>query len=76
MNQAIFTVEEENLICAFDTSSRNALIQGIRMALTDFDEPELYEIAGNVLRILETMTDGDYSLIVFSPAYSGDETEV
>ena len=76
MNQDTFTVEEENLICAFDTSSLDAAIKDISAAMPDFDEPELIEIAGNALRKLETMTDAEYSALIFSPAYYDDETEV
>ena len=45
MNPPIFTIEEENLICIFDVTSRDALIAGICGALPDFDDPELREIA-------------------------------
>lgn len=76
MNQDTFTVEEENLICAFDTSSLDTAIRDISAAMPDFDEPELIEIAGNALRKLETMTDAEYSALIFSPAYYDDETEV
>ena len=78
MNHTIFTVEEENLICAFDTTSRNALITGIRGALPDFDgdEPEMREIADSALRKLDAMTDAEFSAFIFSPAYYDDESEV
>ena len=78
MNQLLFTVEEENLICAFGISNRTALINDIRAALPDFDtdEPEMLEIAENALRKLETIADLEFSEIIFSPAYYNDESEV
>ena len=78
MNQLMFTVEEENLICAFDTSSCTALINTINGVLPDFDadEPEMREIADSALRKLQTMTDSEFSEIIFSPAYYDDESEV
>jgi hypothetical protein len=78
MNQLLFTVEEENLICAFDTSSRDALIGGIRDALPEFDGdgPEMREIAEGALRKLDAMTDTEFSETIFSPAYHDDESEV
>jgi len=77
MNIEIFTVEEENLICIFDVSSRAALITDIRYALPYFDEPELRETAENVLNVLDNMTDAEFSELTFSPAYyNDDETEV
>ena len=70
-----FTVEEENLICIFDTSSRTALINGINAVLPDFDEPELREIAENILRQLNAMTDEEFSALIFNPAYFNDDDE-
>lgn len=75
MNTSTFTVEEENLVCIFDTSSRDTLIGGIREAMPDFDEPELREIAENVLHKLETMSDLEFSAIYFTPAYFDDEED-
>ena len=71
-----FTVEEENLICAFDTSDRLTLIAAITNAIPELDEPELCEIAQNVRNKLETISDAEFPLLEFSPAYDGDETEV
>ena len=76
MNLPTFTIEEENLICIFDTSSRIALISDIRSAIPDFDEPELREIAENALGKLERMSDAVFSDLTFHPAYSGDEDEL
>ncbi len=72
---SLFTVEEENLICIFDTGSRAALIADIRGVLPDFDEPELREIAETALRKLEAMSDDDFSGLVFEPEYFSDDTE-
>jgi len=73
-----FTVEEENLIAIFDVSSRNALIIDISVAMQHFYEPELCEIAGNILTKLKGMSDEDFAALEFYPAYfnDDDETEV
>ena len=70
-----FTVEEENLICIFDTSSRTTIIRDINTAFPYFDEPELREIAENVLRQLNYMTDEEFSELIFNPAYHNDDDE-
>jgi len=75
MNDDLFTIEEENLICIFDVSSRDILIAELTAALQGFDEPELLEIADNALRILLGMTDALFSEYVFSPAYFNDDDE-
>ena len=70
-----FTVEEENLLCIFDTSSRAAAIAEICGVLPDFDEPELREIAGDVLRKLEAMSGVEFAALDFSPEYFSDDEE-
>jgi hypothetical protein len=78
MNNQFFTVEEENLMCVFDVSSKAALINSINAASLDFDadEPEMREIAGSVLAKLKTMSDAEFSALILSPAYYDDESEV
>ena len=71
-----FTLEQENFIAIFDVSSRTALINEIRTVMPEFDEPELCEIAANVLDILENMTDAEFSAFKFNPAYFNDDDEM
>jgi len=75
MSFTTFTVEEENLICVFDVSSRAALISDISEAIHDFDEPEMCGIAENTLKILDGMTDEEFSELTFNPAYHNDDDE-
>jgi len=73
-----FTVEEENLICIYDTTSKQAIMDGVCAAMPDYDDNDMREIAGNVLHKLEAMSDEDFSEYVFSPVYYNedeDETE-
>jgi len=72
-----FTVEETNLMCIFDTSSRYTLIAELTAAVPEFDEPELSEIAENVLAKLEKMSDAEFSALELYPEYEDyDEQEV
>jgi len=73
MDLMLFTVEEENLVCAFDTSSRTALINNIADAMPDFEEPEMCQIAESTLKILNTLTDEEFEELTFHPAYHGDD---
>jgi hypothetical protein len=70
-----FTVEEENLICVYDTTSRQAAVEGIRTAMPDYEEDDMREIAENTLRKLEAMSDTEFSAYIFSPAYYDAEDE-
>jgi hypothetical protein len=82
-----FTVEEINLMGVFGSDSRAELIADIMAAAIDFDEPDLIEIADNVLLKLSKMSDADFDALELYPEYndyddyndSGDfneETEV
>ena len=75
MNHDIFTVEEENLICAFGVSDRQNLVGVLNAALPDFDEPEMREIAENIIRKLKNMTNEEFSEQIFHPAYHNNDEE-
>jgi hypothetical protein len=68
-----FNIEEVNLMCIFDTSSRAALIKELTAALPGFDEPELTEISENVLKKLNVMTDKDFDELELYPEYEDYE---
>jgi len=70
-----FTVEEENLICIYDTTSRTAAMEGINAAMPDYEDDDMREIAGNALRKLDAMSDAEYSEYVFVPAYHNEDDE-
>jgi len=73
MDLMLFTVEEENLICIYDTSRRTALINDITDALPHYDEPGISEIAESALRKLNELTDAEFETLAFHPAYHGDD---
>ena len=64
-----FTVEEINLICIFDTESKAALSQELLDAIPHFDEPELVELAENLLHRLDKMDDAEFATLSLFPEY-------
>ena len=70
-----FTMEEVNLICIFDTGSRDKLIAEIKTAMLDFEEPEIAEIAEAVIVKLEKMSDETFAALTFYPEYEDYEEE-
>jgi len=75
----VFTVEEINLMCIFDTSGRVALMNDLHAALPDFYEREMKEIAESALGKLEFITDAEFPVIELTPDYDfedDDESEV
>jgi hypothetical protein len=69
-----FTIEEINLMCIFDITSRDALVASITAAIPDFDELELIEIAEGILNRLSHITDADFAALELCPEY-GDYDE-
>lgn len=78
MNE-LFTVEEVNLMCIFDTSSRERLISEISAAIGDFDagdpqsDAEIREIAENALAKLGDMSGAEFAALELCPEYSDND---
>ena len=78
MNE-LFTVEEINLMCIFDTSSRKRLISEISAAIGELDtgdpqtDAEIREIAENTLAKLGDMSDAEFAAYELCPEYSADD---
>lgn len=64
----IFTVEEINLMCIYDTSNRTALLSDLKMSLVDVYEPEMREIFNTSIAKLEKLTDTEFSDICSASA--------
>jgi hypothetical protein len=62
----LFTVEEVNLMCIFDTSSRDNLINELTATLIHFED-DMTEIADSVIRKLKTISDSEYEIIEMYP---------
>ena len=56
-----FTVEETNLMCCFDTSSRKRLIAEMKALPIDELDNEMAELLFHTVRKLESMTDETFS---------------
>lgn len=55
-----FTVEETNLMCCFDTSSRNKLVSEMKnLPINDLDN-EMAELLYKTVQKLESMTDAEF----------------
>jgi hypothetical protein len=67
----LFSVEEINLMCIFDTSGRSVLIAELTAAVSSFEEPELAEIAEAAINKLNKMSDADFAVLEFDPEYGG-----
>lgn len=68
-----FTIEEINLMCIYDTGTRQGLMDELRAMQGDLlpEEAELRELTENVLARLNGMTDDEYAQMQESliPAY-------
>lgn len=68
-----FTVEETNLMCCFDTSSRSKLISEMKnLPLNDLDN-EIAELLYKTVQKLEGMTDEEFNALYIVPDEMLDE---
>ena len=58
-----FTIEEINLMCIYDTGTRQGLMDALKAMLGDLlpEEAELRQLTENVLARLNGMTDDEYA---------------
>lgn len=62
-----FTVEETNLMCCFDTTSRSKLIAGMKsLPLNNLDN-EMAELLNQTVQKLEGMTDAEFNEYYIAP---------
>ena len=68
-----FTIEEINLMCIYDTGTRQGLMDALKAMYSDLlpEEAELRQLTENVLARLDGMTDDEYAQMQesFIPAY-------
>lgn len=68
-----FTIEEINLMCIYDTGTRQGLMDALKAMYSDLlsEEAELRQLTENVLARLDGMTDDEYAQMLSSliPAY-------
>ena len=68
-----FTIEEINLMCIYDTGTRQGLMDALKAMLGDLlpEEAQLRQLTENVLARLNGMTDDEYAQMQESliPAY-------
>ena len=68
-----FTIEEINLMCIYDTGTRQGLMDALKAMYSDLlpEEAELRQLTESVLARLDGMTDDEYAQMQESliPAY-------
>ena len=68
-----FAIEEINLMCIYDTGTRQGLMDALKAMYSDLlpEEAELRQLTENVLARLNGMTDDEYAQMQESliPAY-------
>ena len=56
----VFTVEESNLICIFQSDSRTKVMEDINRALKHIDDTDMIELCENVIEKLGRMADEEF----------------
>ena len=68
-----FTVEETNLMCCFDTSSRSKLISEMKNLPINNLDNEIAELLYKTVQKLEGMTDEEFDALYIVPDEMLDE---
>ena len=73
MNQ--FTVDEMNLMCIYDTGTREGLIQELRTMrrYIESDQPDLLAMTDSVLEKLSKISDTAYAALDLIPDFDEEE---
>lgn len=64
----LFTVEESNLICIFQSNSRTKVMEDINRVLKHIDDTDMIELCENVLVKLGKMSDKEFELLELESA--------
>ncbi len=64
----LFTVEESNLICIFQSDSRTKVMEDINRALEHIDDTDMIELCENVLEKLGRMSDKEFETLELESA--------
>ena len=69
-----FTFEEINLLCIYNTGSRQGLISALRemRSYLESDEAELRNLTDSALSKLEAMSDADFDALELAPDFGED----
>ena len=62
-----FTVEEINLMCCFNTSSRKRLIDDMESVTLNNTDGEIAELIYKTVQKLETMSDAEFDALYIAP---------
>lgn len=63
-----FTVEEINLMCVFEGQDRMGMIADIKNIIPHIQDSDMVELAGQVLRKLENMSDAEFAEVELEAA--------
>lgn len=63
-----FTVEEINFMCVFETQNRMKMMEEIRRVMPHIKDSDMEDLAGQVLRKLDGMTDKEFMESVLEAA--------
>ena len=79
-NNFLFSAEEINLMCIFETGSKKNLLNILREALkNDIYDPEMREIYENTIEKLEKISEEDFSdigIYIADEFIDGEEYEI
>ena len=71
----IFTIDELNLMCIYDTGTRRGLIEALSTmrGQLEADETELLQMTDSAIKKLRSMSDEDYAELELFPDFNEED---
>ena len=70
-----YSMEEINLMCIYDCTSRCALIDNLEEATEDVYDPEMLKLIDQTIEKLQHTSDAEFAVLPLAPAWDDVETE-
>jgi len=71
-----FTQDEINLMCIFNTESKQCLLSDISKSIPHVEDAKLLKIMQSCKEKLNILSDEDFAQIISNPDFDLEETEV
>lgn len=70
-----YSMEEINLMCIYDYTSRSALIDNLEEAAEYVYDPDMLKLIDQTIEKLQNTTDNEFAVLPLVPAWDDVETE-
>ncbi len=70
-----YSMEEINLMCIYDCTSRGAVIDNLEETAGYVYDPDMLKLIDRTIEKLQRTSDAEFAVLPLTPAWDGVETE-